>query len=104
MASGSVAHNLRMVASNASLATRMHGGTSEKEQRRNMDALNRMEVSIKHTGLKLDPAQAKRMASELLEKTSILRFTHDRLNRQAKHIIEKIKENDKKVEHAYRGA
>ena len=100
MASGSVAHNLRMVASNASLATRMHGGTTEQEQRRNMEALNRMEVSIKHTGLKLDPAQAKRMASELLESTSILRFTYDRLNRQAKHIVEKIKENDKEAEHA----
>ena len=87
-----------MVASNASLATRMHGGTSEPEQRRNMEALNRMEVSIKHTGLKLDPAQAKKMASALLE-ASILRFTYDRLHRQAKHIIEKI-ENDKEADHA----
>jgi len=52
-----IAQNLRMVASNASLGTRMHGGTTEKEQRRNMEELNRMEVSIKHTGLKLDPVQ-----------------------------------------------
>ena len=64
-----IAQNLRMVASNASLGTRMHGGTTEKEQRRNMEELNRMEVSIKHTGLKLDPVQAKKVASALLENT-----------------------------------
>ena len=88
-----IAQNLRMVASNASLGTRMHGGTTEKEQRRNMEELNRMEVSIKHTGLKLDPVQAKKVASALLENTSILRFTYDRLHRQANHIIHQIKQN-----------
>ena len=77
----------------------MHGGTTEKEQRRNMEELNRMEVSIKHTGLKLDPVQAKKVASALLENTSILRFTYDRLHRQANHIIHQIKQNDKEAEH-----
>ena len=57
-----VAQKLRMVASNASLGSRMHGGTTDREQRRNMDELNRMAVSITHTGLKLDPVEAKKMA------------------------------------------
>ena len=56
-----------------------------------MDALNRMEVSIKHTGLKLD-----RMASELLEKHQNVRSSKS----PGEAYVEKIKENDQEAEHA----
>ena len=43
--------------------------------------------------------EAAMLLSQSVNDNAILRFTYDRLHRQAKHIIEKIKENDKEAEH-----
>lgn len=91
---------MAQTSSTVSLTSRMHGGTSKNDQERMVNELNALEVTIKHTGIKLDPAEAKRIANALLDKTSVLRFTYDRLNREVKQKERQIKEMEKEALHA----